>query len=317
MDTTTRAGSAGRRSGVRLRTLSAAVMVSGGLFLTGCGAADAPSSFDSTMPASDGPLPTSTVTSAPLETAQSASKVPVYWLGHSNNDVFLYREFVQVDGSGDPIQAALEAMTSQKPRDGDYFTPWKPASKLGASISAKNVITVDISSDAFSTGLDDGIARRAIQELVYTATAAAGNAGLIDANQPVQVAILVDGHTDYLAFGRVRLDKPLVREGSFLAPVWVTEPADGTTEADPVKVAGRAIASDGQLHWQLLRTDSAGASTEYLSGSTAISTGPSQLGDFGFTLAPPAGRYELRVFAKDPADAQAQPGVDTKQLIVK
>lgn len=295
-----------------------AAVVCAALFLAGCsGGTGAPSSFDSTMPPAGGPAPTSTVTSAPLETAQSASKVPVYWLGHSNNDVFLYREFLPVSGTGDPIQAALQAMTSQKPLDGDYFTPWKPASKVGASISAKNVITVDISSDAFSTGVDDGIAHRAIQQLVYTATAAAANAGLIQANQSVQVDILVDGHTDYLAFGRIKLDKPRSREGAYLAPVWVTDPPDTASQSDPVKVSGRGISADGKLNWQLLKADNSGTKSVYLSGSTALSSGPSQLGDFGFTVAPPAGNYELRVFVRDPADPSAQPGVDSKSLVVR
>jgi len=268
------------------------------------------------MPPSGGPGPTSTVTSAPLETALSASKVPVYWLGHSNNDIYLYREFLPGGNNADPIQTALQGMTSQKPLDADYFTPWKKASTLSASISAKNVITVDISSDAFSTGVDEGIAKRAIQQLVYTATAAAANAGLIDSNQSVQVVILVDGHTDYQAFGKVKLDKPLTREGSYVAPVWIIDPQDSETVPDPVKVDGRGISADGKLSWQLLKTDSSGSKSVYLSGSTPVAAGASQLGTFSFTVAPPPGTYELRVFVKDPADPTAQPGVDSKQIVV-
>jgi spore germination protein GerM len=306
---------AGTRAAARYLPPAAALCAA--LLLAGCGGANAPSSFDSTMPPSGGPGPTSTVTSAPLETAQSASKVPVYWLGRSNNDVYLYREYLPGGNNADPIQAALQAMTSQKPLDSDYFSPWKKASTLSASISAKNVITVDISSDAFSTGVDEGIAQRAIQQLVYTATASAANAGLIDSNQSVQVVILVDGHTDYQAFGKVKLDKPLSREGSYVAPVWVIDPQDSQTLADPIKVNGRGISADGKLSWQLLKTDSSGSKSVYLSGSTAISSGPSQLGTFSFTVAPPPGTYELCVFVRDPADPTAQPGVDSKKVVVR
>ncbi|MCZ2402687.1 GerMN domain-containing protein [Paenarthrobacter sp. Z7-10] len=269
------------------------------------------------MPPSSSTTPTSAVTSAPLETTQSSAKIPVYWLGHSNSDVFLYREFLPVNGNGDPIQAALMAMTSQKPLDGDYFTPWKKPSKLGASISAKNVITVDISADAFSNDVDEGIARRAIQQLVYTATAAAANAGLIDDNSSIQVVILVDGHTDYEAFGKVPLSGPLVREGSFLAPVWVIDPQEGTRQNSPVKVDGRGISADGQLMWQLLKSDAKGHQSVYLSGSTDISSGSGQLGDFGFTVKPVPGSYELKVYAADPAHPMAKSGVETKKLEVK
>lgn len=287
------------------------------LLLSGCSAPGSPTPADATMPPAGGSTPTSTVSSAPLETTQSSAKIPVYWLGHSNNDVFLYREFLAVNGNGDPIQAALMAMTSQKPLDGDYFTPWKKPSKLGASISAKNVITVDISSDAFSDNVDAGIAQRAIQQLVYTATAAAANAGLIDDNSSIQVVILVDGHTDYEAFGKVALNGPLVREGTFLAPVWVIDPQDGSRLNAPVKVNGRGVSANGQLLWQLLKFDAKGRQSVYLSGSTAIRTGSGQLGAFDFTLKPPPGSYELKVFAADPGHPAAKPGVETKKLEVK
>ncbi|MBG0740232.1 GerMN domain-containing protein [Paeniglutamicibacter antarcticus] len=296
--------------------MASVVVLCTALFLTGCTPDSLPPPADTTMPASAGSSATSAVTAAPLESAQSSAKLPVYWLGHSGNGVFLYREFLAVEGNGDPIQAALLAMTTDKPLDSDYFTPWKKPSKLGVSISAKNVITVDISADAFSTNVDEGIAQRALAQLVYTATAAAANAGLIVANQPVQVSLLVDGHTDYLAFDKVKLDKPLVRDSGFVAPVWIIDPQEGSTVKSPVLVTGQGISGTGELAWQLIKRGSDGRESPYQSGTVAVSTGPAQLGDFSFSLQPPAGSYELRVFRAVPTDPAAQDGIDSKTITV-
>jgi spore germination protein GerM len=307
-----------RPSAGRLHAACGGVVLALSLLATGCSSSEEPSPVDSTMPASSsGAAPTSTVTSAPLETAKSISQLPVYWLGHSGSDIFLYREFLPANGTEDPIQAALLAMTSQRPMDGDYFSPWRKPSKLGASISAQNVITVDISADAFSDNVDEGIATRAIQQLVYTATAAAASAALIPANQSIQVVLLVDGHTDYRAFGQVPLDKPLVRQPRYTAPIWVVEPQEGATSTGALEVHGRAVSPDGSLQWQLLKRGASNSLDVYLSGTTAVATGANQLGDFSFTVGAPAGEYELRLFYRDPNDPQAQPGVETKMVHFK
>ncbi|BAS12133.1 hypothetical protein AHiyo8_04360 [Arthrobacter sp. Hiyo8] len=139
---------------------------------------------------------------APLETTQASNKIPVYWIGRSDTDTFLYREFRDNPGNENPITTALRIMMSQKPLDHDFFTPWQNPGSLATSISGKNVVTVDVSRDAFNSNLDAGMAQRAVQELVYTATAAAASSGLIDSGQQIKVTILVDGHTDYMAFAR-------------------------------------------------------------------------------------------------------------------
>ncbi|WP_051388973.1 GerMN domain-containing protein [Arthrobacter sp. 35W] len=283
-----------------------------------------PTAADRTMPAASGNSSAAVVSSAPLETAQATSKVPVYWLGHSGSEVYLYREFLTANSTADPIEAALAAMTGQKPLDPDYFSPWKQPSKLGVSISGRNLITVDISSDAFAPDVDQGIAERAISQLVYTASAAAASAGLIDGNIAVQVSILVDGHTDYVAFGKVPLSAPLTRTAAFIAPTWITDPQNGTNESAPLTVSGQGVSATGRLSWQLVKKPVTSTSTNtpsgppevYLSGEVAITAGPAQLGKYEFMLNPPAGNYELRVFTPDPADPARQLGLDTKAIFV-
>lgn len=197
--------------GERTRSAALLFVLPAAMVLSGCVATPQPSatSADSTPQSVTGSATAGVPsTSAPLETTQASNKAPVYWIGRSNENVFLYREFRDVPEQENPVTRALRAMMSDKPLDPDFFTPWQNPKKLATSISGKNVITVDVSPDAFNSNLDEDMAKRAIQQLVYTATAAGASSGLVDSGQQIQVVILVDGHTDYLAFNHVRLGTP-------------------------------------------------------------------------------------------------------------
>lgn len=286
------------------------------LALVGCtsnGADDG----DMAMPTTDASMSSGLVTSAPLETATASQTLPVYWLGHSNDDVFLYREFVPADSTDEPMVAALRTMMGSKPLDPDYFSLWNSPSRLGASISAKNIITVDISADAFGKKVDEGMAERSMSQLVYTATAAAAMAGLVDTGTSIQVSVLVDGHTGYKAFGHVPLDKPLTRNAGFVAPVWIIDPADGSTyKNQPLKVGGQGVSPSGSLSWSLAHITDGTVGDQYLSGTVAAGQIANELGEFSFSLVPPPGSYELSVFVSDPETPGKKVGVDTKRVTI-
>lgn len=287
------------------------------LALTGCTAKE-PQQPAATMPTTQTTPPAGLVSSAPLETARSTQTLPVYWLGRNDQDVFLYREFFSAKTTDEPMVAALRTMMGTRPLDPDYYSLWNAPSRLGVSISAQNVITVDVSADAFGQQVDQGIAERSIAQLVYTATAAAAMAGLVDSNSTLQVAILVDGHTGYKAFGHVPLDKPLTRDPALVAPVWIIDPAEGRNVGSlPLAVEGQGVSTTGTLAWSLapVAGDPAGGATvgaSYLDGTVSLANGPGQLGGFSFTLLPPPGRYELAVYINDPAMPGIRRGLDTK-----
>lgn len=272
---------------------------------------------DAVMPASGNVSASNPVTSAPLETAATSATIPVYWLGHSNDAVYLYREFMPAVTLDDPIVASLRAMMTRKPADPDYFSVWNPPSRLGASISAKNAITVDVSADAFGQKVDQGIADRAVAQLVYTATAAAAMAGLIDSSSAVQVSVLVDGHTGYNAFDHVRLSKPLTRDSGFVAPVWIIDPADGAAaNGTPLKVTGQGASPTGALQWSLAHVTAGQAEGVYLSGGVNVPAGPGVLGSYGFEANPIPGTYLLSVYIPDPSSPGKQLDPDTKLVTV-
>lgn len=289
------------------------------MVLSGCVATPQQAITDAGTPTQTvpGPADGTTTTSAPLESAQASNKAPVYWIGRSNNNVYLYREFRDVSEQDNPVTRALRVMMSEKPLDPDFFTPWQNPRKLATSISGKNVITVDVSSDAFNSNVDADMAERAIQQLVYTATAAAASAGLTDTGQQIQVVILVDGHTDYVAFNRVRLGAPTSRSTGMVAPVWIIDPQEGTTLADgAVKISGRSTVPGGKLRWEILRVDGT-AKTPYQNGTMTASADAAQSGLFSFALNLGPGTYEARVSQVDPAGTGTDLNVDTRGFTVQ
>ncbi len=235
--------------------------------------------------------------SAPAEATVSKVVMPVYWLGLNGSDVQLYREFLPSQNTGDPIGEAVLAMTTQAPADDDYFTPWSPASKVTASISSKNIITVDISSDAFKPSLDAGMAHRAVQQLVYTATAAAANAGLTTAGYNASVVVLVDGKAGYRAFGHEDLEPALERDKTMPAPIWIISPqeADGTETS--LTVTGSAVERDEQLLWSVERIVNGRPETTALkSGEIRLEAEAGETSMFEVAIELEPGDYNVRVF---------------------
>jgi hypothetical protein len=253
-----------------------------------------------------------TGTEEPTETRRSSTLTPVYWLGQNDGTVYLYREFSHVPDLGDPVVSAVSHMLNSAPADPDYFSVWRPAEDVGASFSGLNEITLDLPSSAFGATLDAGVAARAVQQLVYTATAAAANAGLTDTTQPLSVIVLVDGHRGHRAFGHVDLGGPLQRERVLAAPIWVIDPQQDASVPGRVAVRGTGVSADALLDWEVLELDQDRKNPRLVdSGEAAIGAAGGTSGPYEFTVELDPGTYELRVF-DDPADAGTRLSADSK-----
>ncbi|MDR6556670.1 GerMN domain-containing protein [Arthrobacter pascens] len=311
----------GPKAAARIRSVLALWLLPAALLLTGCIADPDPAAAPSDVPSQarrSAGVDSAPTTSAPLETMQSSNKAPVYWIGRSNTDVYLYREFRDVPGEDNPITKALRAMMSETPLDPDYFTPWQNPKSLATSISGTNVITVDVSADAFNSNLDADMAQRAIQQLVYTATAAGASSGLVDAAQQIEVAILVDGHTDYQAFKHVKLGAPMSRSVGMVAPVWIIDPQEGIEVADGrVKINGRSTDPGGKLRWQILKVQENGDKEKYLNGEATAAAEADSSGIFSLAVKLGPGNYEIRISQIDPGRAEDEPNVDTRGFSVR
>ncbi|WP_052274311.1 GerMN domain-containing protein [Arthrobacter sp. L77] len=244
--------------------------------------------------------------------------VPVYWLGGDDGDERLFREYLATpeESAGDPIADAVRLMTSGRPLDPDYHSSWRAASGISSSVSTKNVITLDISSDAFAQRLDEEQARLALQQLVYTATAAASDAGLIAGGEASSVVVLVDGAADRRAFGSVDLGGEWTRDAATLAPLWIIDPQEGTrTDPGSLTVHGIGPASEEELAWRIDRSidGSAEGGTElYRDGSVAIARQDGAPGAYSFPVTLPPGRYEITVSVpSDDGDS-----ADSKTVVV-
>ena len=276
-----------------------ALLAAAALGTGGCGVvAEYPTtSMPTSFSAGQSPAGAPMTISPPAEASTASTLMPVYWLGLNDTTVSLYREFLHSENTGDPIGEAVRAMTARQPLDRDYFTPWQPSDKVTASISSKNVITVDISSDAFKGSLDAGMAHRAVQQLVYTATAAAANAKLTAVGQESSVVILVDGKAGYRAFGHVALDEPLRRDARLVAPIWIIDPQESQGRGTDVTVSGTAVAQESGLYWRVEPVVDGRPATEAVSaGRVELDAQTGETGSFTFSAALAPGEYSIRVF---------------------
>lgn len=267
--------------------------------------------------ADDGSDTSAGSTSAAASSLAAPALLPVYWLGEVDGDARLFREFLTTQDQAlmDPIGEAVRVMTAGDPLDPDYSSPWAEASSVSSSISTQNVITVDISSDAFAVPLPEAQARIAVQQLVYTATAAASNAGLIKGGEASSVVVLVDGAAGYRAFGTVDLDGEWTRDSAVLAPVWIIDPQQNVQVDGVVTVNGLAPTTEDAVSWRIDRladSGTPGAGELFRTGSAEVRTDETVAGTYSFSETLPSGRYVITVSAPTRTGAPT----DTKNVVV-
>lgn len=243
------------------------------------------------------------------ESVASSNLSPVYWFSTVNDQPRLYREFVQGHDHGDPIATSLHYMLAEKAFDPDYSSAWMPTDDIGTSVSAENVITVDVGQEAFAADLSLTSAEAAVQQLVYTATASAWSAGLLSDDAQPRVRLLIDGRSNVPAFGHVNLSRPMARLPRYQAPVWIISPQHGSERnAGEFEVSGVAEDFPGGLRWSLKSVDG-----DSVAKSGAVET----LTDSGFysiLVELTAGTYEVTVWGID--DSGNRQAADSKTFTV-
>lgn len=254
------------------------------------------------------PAPSSPRASAP----SSLKAVPVYWVAESRGSFRLYREFRDVPDVGGQVASAVAAMTRLTPLDHDYATPWRPASRVSVTQSG-GALTVDLSRDALAnTQVGSELAALAVQQLVYTATAAAQQAG----TPATTVRVLVDGAaTD--AWGAVRLGSPTRRApmADVQAQAWVTSPQEGqSVPAGTVTFKGFGTSFEATFAWKVL--SSSGAVVKQ--GSAMGGTGDGGFGVVTFSAQLAAGSYKIMLSTDDPSGGAEGhgPATDDKSFTV-
>jgi len=243
--------------------------------------------------------------------------MPIYWLGESRRSFVLYREFrdvPDVGGSdvGGPVASAVSAMTSLKPLDPDYITPWRPASRVVVSRNG-SVLNVDLSGDAFAnTQVGSEVAERAVQQLVYTATAAAQQAG----TPASSVKVTVDGAA-FDAWGVIRLGGVIQRAptAAVQAHTWVTSPQEGEDlPAGIVTFKGFGTSFEANFLWEVRNERNAIVAKGFTMGGGGDGT----FGALTFTARLTPGAYSVKISGSDGSGGAEGPGpaVDDKSFTV-
>ena len=278
------------------------------------------SSAPSALPAPTGPpsslsapsgTPTATGTTPVAQVAGAVATLPVYLVGAVGNEgsgrrYGLFRQFVSATVPGDAtaaqkaqaaLSAALESRTGG--RATPYLRPWAGTTVEHVTLSDQ-LVTVGLSGGG-SAGVPAEQSRLAVQQLVWTATAAVGNAGL-----PVRFEV-ADGAP--ALFGTYPTGSTYSRPApdatyQDLAPIWVEGPVTGTTvPADRALVAsGTASVFEASVQWRLTRSGA-----EVTKGFTTASTGAPGRGTWTVDLGRlPAGAYTFTAFAESAEDGRVQ-----------
>jgi Immunoglobulin-like domain of bacterial spore germination/Sporulation and spore germination len=274
-----------------------------------------PSPAPAPTPAEPTPTPTpeampspggdSTPTPAPAPPALGDPvTVPAYYVTDTGAGLRLAREFRTAPEQGDRVRTAVQLMLAG-PVDPDYVGLWNPATRVLGVDSGSEVITVDLSAEARQAGVGAAAAELAVQQLVYTATAAAQLDGA--------VRILVEGAPVDELFGHVDVRQPVRRADplSVRLLVQVNDPGEGAVVGPRVRVTGEAAAFEATVPWQVLR-DGVVIEEGFTTAEDCCRLAP-----FSFEVELDPGTYRLVVTEDDPSGGEGRPPMrDTKTFTV-
>jgi hypothetical protein len=240
--------------------------------------------------------------------------MPIYFVGQSQQAFRLYREFRTVRKVDGPISSAVSAMTRLRPLDPDYVNPWQPASSVWVRQQGAT-LTVDLSADAFGNqNVGSELATLAIQQLVYTATAAAHVAG----HDATSVVITVGGKPADV-WGVIRLGSPMTRAPMLevQAQAWVTWPQQGdVVPSGTVRFTGYGTSFEAVFHWEIRN-----ASGTRVAHGEAMGGSMGQYGSLSWSARLAPGSYTVHLATDDPSGDGEHEGhgaaVDSKGFTVR
>jgi Sporulation and spore germination/Immunoglobulin-like domain of bacterial spore germination len=225
--------------------------------------------------------------------------VPVYYLGEERiwreedlqpvDRIRLYREFHRVpagDGSDQAkAAAAITAMLEQGSAfDPDYSSGWPATATLrGVSIEG-DTVTVDLSGAA-TNSVGAEAAQQAVQQLVWTATAASGKSS---------VRLLLDGEAISELWGHVSVGGALGRAAplSTIATVWLIDPQHGATLPTTFTVHVSGATYESTMHLRVRQGDQT-ISTTFV---TLAGTSADRFGEAKTTMTLPPGTYVIEAY---------------------
>jgi len=306
------------RAGVRRQRTRRLWVISGGGAVIAAAASVAVIAAVSSPRTSAGPEPgpaTNPTSITPPSTSASTEPtpppgvaVPVYYLGDSNGQPKLYREFHH-EPVATPV-SSLIALTST-PDDPDYRTLWPTGAFAGAD-QGNDLITVQLADGSLHDRpptMSAAEAEASIQQVVYTMQAMA--------QQRLPVQFTLNGNPIDQVLG-VPTSEPLANAPILqtLSRVNLTTPAEGQEVAGTLDVEGVSNSFEANVPW--LIEDSAG--TDVASGAiTAEGYMDTKLFPFHDSLDVSSldpGTYTFIVMTDDPSGA-GNVDQDSRTVIIK
>jgi hypothetical protein len=236
-----------------------------------------------------------------------AGAVPVYFVNDTRAGLRLAREWIPVDSPRNAVEEAVTRMIA-KPPVPQYDTLWNPATQVRSVEVRDGAINVDLGLSG--APIIRGEPETAIQQLVYTATAAASLVDRDYGSMPVRV--LVDGEPVDDLDG-VDVSEALRRAAPLDVRqlVQLNEPSQGATVRSPVRVSGDAAVFEATLVWELRQdgrvVDSGFDNT--LEGQ--------RFSEFEFELELEPGEYTIVITEDDPSDGEGgEPMSDERTFTV-
>ncbi len=243
------------------------------------------------------------------DTPVLALTVPVYFATTTTAGDRLAREFHRVESSAGAVSAALGEMFAGAD-DPDYTSLWAASARVvDAEIGAAS-IDVRIEAPEGVGAVSAETANLAVQQLVYTATAAAASAGG-DGSLPLRLRVDDLGPGD--ALNQVDLSEPIARADplSVRQLVQVNNPAENSTAGSPVTVDGEAAAFEATIVWEI-RSEGAVVDSGFTTADECCRFAP-----FRFEVDLEPGSYEIAVSETDPSGGEGRPPMtDTKSFTV-
>ena len=258
------------------------------------------------------PEPTEDTTPAEQPASASAT-LPAYYLRETPQGLRLTREFQHVDLSDGPVTEAVRLAVTGGALDPDYRTAW-PAGSNAKSVSLDGgAITVDLTGapQGRPSGMSGEQAELAIQQVVYTAQAAAAQGRL-----PVQLTL--DGASTAQVLG-ISTSEPFsnAAENETLALVSVSSLSEGETVDDRFVVSGIANSFEATVPWEVRQGDKVVAKGFATADGWMDKLYPWTTTVNVSKLSP--GTYTFVAMTDDPSGGAegAGPTEDTKTIVVK
>lgn len=243
-----------------------------------------------------GPSPAPSASPLPMGTPAPTTSLAVYYTISDQGGPRLIREFhtlvIADESPTAKVNSAVSDMLAAPARDPDYVSLWPQGVRLLAAKVDGDTSTVDLTGIQSGMG---GVAEAiALQQLVYTVTAASG--------QP-KVRILKDGQAVDSLFGHVSTKKALTRGKAVdvLYGVWIISPQQGEQPGQAVEVHLAGIAFEATVNYDIIRD---GKVIKHQ--AVTLSAGAPQQGEFTTTVQLEPGEYVIQAYAVSTKDGGRQ-----------